>query len=175
MSYTNPPICIKIEPEGIAGPAPCLVKVTNAVPDARGVARMCYLVTVRNLIPEVGIRMRDAENVDENEDSEEILWFYAPPNHLRVSIVIKPFNCFDAMGRNVNKQSQTFSTNTFFSVMFYRHELLYLADSHIYGSRSRCLNMVKMKDENNSDLKYTGTASLTVRSTQTLNTAVRGT
>ena len=70
MSYTNPPIGIKIESEGVAGPAPCLVKMTNAVPDARGVARMCHLVTVRNLVPEVGIRMRDAKNVDDNEDSE---------------------------------------------------------------------------------------------------------
>ena len=30
----------------------------------------------------------------------------APPSQLRVSIVVKPFNFFDAMGRNVNKQSQ---------------------------------------------------------------------
>jgi len=30
----------------------------------------------------------------------------APPSQLKVSIVVKPFNCFDAMGRNLNKQSQ---------------------------------------------------------------------
>ena len=30
----------------------------------------------------------------------------APPSQLRVSIVVKLFNSFDAMGRNVNKQSQ---------------------------------------------------------------------
>jgi len=30
----------------------------------------------------------------------------APPSQLRISIVVKPFNCFDAMGQNVNKQSQ---------------------------------------------------------------------
>ena len=40
------------------------------------------------------------------------------------------------------------------------HEQLYLAVSHIYGSRFRCLNMVKMSDVNNSDLKDTDLASL---------------
>ena len=30
----------------------------------------------------------------------------APPSQLKVSIEVKPFNCFDAIGRNVNKQSQ---------------------------------------------------------------------
>ena len=30
----------------------------------------------------------------------------ATPSQLRVSIVFKLFNCFDAMGRNVNKQSR---------------------------------------------------------------------
>ena len=30
----------------------------------------------------------------------------APPSQLRVSIVVKLFNRFDAIGRNVNKQSQ---------------------------------------------------------------------
>jgi len=29
-----------------------------------------------------------------------------PQSQLRVSIVVKLFNCFDAMGRNVNKQSR---------------------------------------------------------------------
>ena len=37
---------------------------------------------------------------------------------------------------------QTFSTNTFFCNIFYMHEQLYLAVSHIDGSRFRCLNMV---------------------------------
>ena len=40
------------------------------------------------------------------------------------------------------------------------HEQLYLAVSHIYGSRFRCLNMVKMSDVNISDLKDTDLASL---------------
>jgi len=40
------------------------------------------------------------------------------------------------------------------------HEQLYLAVSHIYGSRFRCLNMVNMSDANNSDLKDTDLASL---------------
>jgi len=35
-----------------------------------------------------------------------------------------------------------------------------LAVSHIYGSGFHCLNMVKMKDVNNSDIKDTGIASL---------------
>jgi len=30
----------------------------------------------------------------------------APPSQLRVSIVVRLFNCFEAMGRKVNKQSQ---------------------------------------------------------------------
>jgi len=29
-----------------------------------------------------------------------------PPSQLRVTIEVKLFNCFDAMGRNVNKQSR---------------------------------------------------------------------
>ena len=70
----------------------------------------------------------------------------APPSQLRVSIVDKPFNCFDAMGRNVNKQSQICGPDIFnkyiFSVIFYMHEQLYLAVPHINGSRFRCLNMV---------------------------------
>ena len=41
------------------------------------------------------------------------------------------------------------------------HEQLYLAVSHIYGRRFRCLNMVKMSDVNNFDLKDTDLASLT--------------
>ena len=42
------------------------------------------------------------------------------------------------------------------------HEELYLAVSHIYGSRFRCLNMVKMSGVNNSDLKDTDLASLII-------------
>jgi len=46
----------------------------------------------------------------------------APPSQLRVSIVVKLFNCFDAMGRNVNKQSQICGPDIFnkliFSVIF---------------------------------------------------------
>jgi len=30
---------------------------------------------------------------------------YAPPSQLIVTVVVKLFNCFDAIGRNVNKQS----------------------------------------------------------------------
>jgi len=70
----------------------------------------------------------------------------APPSQLRVLIVVKPFNCFDALGRNVNKQSQICGPDIFnkyiFSVIFYMHEQLYLAVSYIYGRRLRCLNMV---------------------------------
>ena len=46
----------------------------------------------------------------------------APPSHLRVTIVAKLFNCFDAMGLNVNKQSRisghTFSAHSFFCNIF---------------------------------------------------------
>ena len=46
----------------------------------------------------------------------------APPSQLRVSIVIKLFNCFDAMGQNVNKQSRICGPHIFnkfiFSVIF---------------------------------------------------------
>jgi len=45
-----------------------------------------------------------------------------PPSQLRVSIVVKPFNFFDAMGRNVNKQSRFCWPDIFnkyiFSVLF---------------------------------------------------------
>ena len=55
-------------------------------------------------------------------------------------------NCFDAMGQNVNKQSHICGPDIFnkyiFSVRFYMHEQLYLAVSHIDGSRFRCLNTV---------------------------------
>ena len=40
------------------------------------------------------------------------------------------------------------------------HEYLYLAVSHIYGSRLHFLNMVQMYNVNKSDLKDTGIASL---------------
>jgi len=46
----------------------------------------------------------------------------APPSQLRVTIVVKLFNCFDATGRNVNKQSRICEPHIFqkviFSVMF---------------------------------------------------------
>jgi len=48
------------------------------------------------------------------------------------------------------------------------HEQLYLAVSHIYGSRFRCLNMVKMSDVNNFDLKDTDLASLITRNWNTI-------
>ena len=48
--------------------------------------------------------------------------YHCPANQLRVSIVVKLFNCFDAMGRNVNKQSRICGPHTFnkfiFSVIF---------------------------------------------------------
>ena len=72
----------------------------------------------------------------------------ARPCQLRVSIVVKPFNCFYAMGRNVNKQSQICGPDIFnkniFLYYFHMNELLYLAVFHIKGSMFRCLNMVKM-------------------------------
>ena len=50
----------------------------------------------------------------------------APQSQLRVSIVVKLFNSFDAMGQNVNKQSQICGPDIFnkyiFSVIFYMHE-----------------------------------------------------
>ena len=45
----------------------------------------------------------------------------APPSQLRAWIVVKLFNCFDAMGRNVNKQSHICRPEIFynyFSVIF---------------------------------------------------------
>jgi len=42
----------------------------------------------------------------------------APTNQLRIAVVVKLFNCFDAMDRKVNKQSRVtghiFFTNSFF-------------------------------------------------------------
>ena len=72
----------------------------------------------------------------------------APPSQLKVSIVVKPFYCFDAMVRNVNKQSQIcgpdiFNKYIFFCIIFTCIKL-YLAVCNIYGSRFRCLNMVIM-------------------------------
>jgi len=65
-----------------------------------------------------------------------------------LSIVVKPFNSVDAMGRNVNKQSQICGpdifTNTFFSVIFlYAWITIFGSFFHINGSRFRCLNIVK--------------------------------
>jgi len=37
----------------------------------------------------------------------------APPSQLRISIVVKLFNDFDAMGRNVNKQSRIYGPHFF--------------------------------------------------------------
>jgi len=49
-----------------------------------------------------------------------------PQSQLRVSIVNKLFNCFDAMGRNVNKQSRICWPDIFnkfiFMSYFYMHE-----------------------------------------------------
>jgi len=42
----------------------------------------------------------------------------APPSQLRGSIVVKPFNCFDAMGRNVNKQSQICGPDILKNILF---------------------------------------------------------
>jgi len=42
----------------------------------------------------------------------------APPSQLRVVIVVKLFNCFDAMGRNVNKQSQICGKHIFNKFIF---------------------------------------------------------
>jgi len=46
----------------------------------------------------------------------------APQSQLRVSFVVKPFNSFDAIGRNVNKHSQNCGPDIFnkyiFSVIF---------------------------------------------------------
>ena len=38
---------------------------------------------------------------------------FAPPNQLRISIVVKLFNDFNAMGRNVNKQSRIYGPHFF--------------------------------------------------------------
>ena len=42
----------------------------------------------------------------------------ATPSQLRVLIVVKPFNCFDAMGRHVNKQSQICGPDIFNKYIF---------------------------------------------------------
>jgi len=47
----------------------------------------------------------------------------APPSQLRVSIVKELFNCFDAIGRNVNKQSRICGPDIFnkFILLSYFH------------------------------------------------------
>ena len=42
----------------------------------------------------------------------------APPSQLRLSIVVKQFNCFDVMGRNVNKQSPICGPDIFNKYIF---------------------------------------------------------
>jgi len=50
----------------------------------------------------------------------------AQPSQLSVSIVVKLLNCFDTIGRNVNKQSQICGPHIFnqfiFLQYFYMHE-----------------------------------------------------
>ena len=41
------------------------------------------------------------------------------PSQLRISMVVKVFNCFDAMGRNINKQSQIFRATHFQQIHFF--------------------------------------------------------
>jgi len=43
----------------------------------------------------------------------------APPSQVRVSIVVKTFNFFDTMGRNVNKQSQICEPDIFNKYIFF--------------------------------------------------------
>ena len=43
----------------------------------------------------------------------------APPSQLRVSIVVKLFNRFDAIGRNLNKQSRICGTHFFNEFIFF--------------------------------------------------------
>jgi len=63
---------------------------------------------------------------------------------LRVTIVVKLFNCFDAMDRNLNKQSRICGPHIFnkfiFMQYFNMHGLPHVAVSRIYGSRYQCLN-----------------------------------
>ena len=62
---------------------------------------------------------------------------------LKISIVVKLFNCFKAMDRNVNKQGRICGPhifNIFFVICFHA----YLVVSHIHGSMFHCLTMVKM-------------------------------
>jgi len=72
----------------------------------------------------------------------------APPSQLRVTIVVKLFNCFNTMGRNANKQNRICGPHIFnkfiFSVIFLHACITFLAVSYIYGSRFYCLNMVKI-------------------------------
>jgi len=42
----------------------------------------------------------------------------APPSQLRVTIVVKLFNCFNAIGQNVNKQSQIGGPHIFNKFIF---------------------------------------------------------
>ena len=42
----------------------------------------------------------------------------APPSQLKVKIVVRLFNCFDAMGRNVNKQTRLCGPDIFNKYMF---------------------------------------------------------
>ena len=74
----------------------------------------------------------------------------APPSELTVSIVVKPFNCFDAMGRNVNKQSQLCGPDIFnkciFSAIFLHASII------IFGSFSYLREYVSLLKGDMSDL-----------------------
>jgi len=55
----------------------------------------------------------------------------APRSQIRVTIVIKLFNCFDAMGRNVNKQSRIGGPHIFNKFIFFCR-IISCMDNHIW-------------------------------------------
>jgi len=78
----------------------------------------------------------------------------APPSKMNVSIVVKLW-----VETKINKTEycgpHIFNKLIFSVIFFYMQGYLYLAVYHINGCRFHCLNMVKMLDVNNSDLKDT--------------------
>ena len=64
------------------------------------------------------------------------------------SIVVKLFNCFDAMGRNLNKLSRICGPYIFkfffFSVVFLHAWITILGSFFFYRSMFHCLNMLEM-------------------------------
>jgi len=63
--------------------------------------------------------LADPENEPGTSRTQSWCVTTAPPSQLRVTIVVKLFNCFDALGRNVNKHSRICGPHHFNKFIFF--------------------------------------------------------